>query len=303
MDDIRALRRICTAVVVVSASAATAGIAHAQPGIGVVLVARGMQPGEVVRVEVTCACGQVGPRARAFGLDVPLDLSSDGARWQGLVGLDLEVVPGVYPLVVDVPHQREVLPRETALRVQPKQFSTRTLRVAPEFVDPPADLADRARREASLLDRLFKTITPRAWDRPFGLPLTSQPTRNFGSRSVFNGEPRNPHAGIDFNSPAGTVVIAPAAGTVVLASDLFFTGNTIVIDHGAGLYSLFAHLSSMTVAMGDIVGLGTKLGHVGATGRATGPHLHWGVRLNGARVDPLSLIVATKEYTQPRSGG
>jgi murein DD-endopeptidase MepM/ murein hydrolase activator NlpD len=262
-----------------------------------------MQPGEVVRVEVTCACGQVGPRARAFGLDVPLDLSSDGARWQGLVGLDLEVVPGVYPLVVDVPHQREVLPRETALRVQPKQFSTRTLRVAPEFVDPPADLADRARREASLLDRLFKTITPRAWDRPFGLPLTSQPTRNFGSRSVFNGEPRNPHAGIDFNSPAGTVVIAPAAGTVVLASDLFFTGNTIVIDHGAGLYSLFAHLSSMTVAMGDIVGLGTKLGHVGATGRATGPHLHWGVRLNGARVDPLSLIVATKEYTQPRSGG
>ena len=98
------------------------------------------------------------------------------------------------------------------------------------------------------------------------------------------------------------VVTAPAAGSVVLASDLFFTGNTIVVDHGAGLYSLFAHLSSMTVALGDVVHRGTQLGHVGATGRATGPHLHWGVRLNGARVDPLSLMVATEDRSKPRAG-
>jgi hypothetical protein len=99
-----------------------------------------MQPGEVVRVEVTCACSEAAPRARPFGLEVPLAPSSDGARWQGLVGLDLEIAPGVYPLVVEVPHQQPARARETPLRVQAKHFRTRTLRVAPEFVDPPADL-------------------------------------------------------------------------------------------------------------------------------------------------------------------
>ena len=87
------------------------------------------------------------------------------------------------------------------------------------------------------------TRTPRAWDRPFALPLPTEPTPNFGSRSVFNGQPRSPHAGIDFTSPTGTLVTVPAAGDVVLAADLFFTGNTVIVDHGVGLYSLFAHLS------------------------------------------------------------
>jgi murein DD-endopeptidase MepM/ murein hydrolase activator NlpD len=226
-------------------------------------------------MEVSCACGTAPPHATAFGLDAPLTLSSDGVRWLGLVGMDVDVAPGVYPLVVDVPHQ-PALTRETPLRVQPKQFSTRTLRVAREFVDPPAGIVERILREASLLDQLFKTITARVWGRSFGLPVTSRPTRNFGSRSVFNGEPRNPHAGIDFRSSSGTVVTAPAAGTVVLASDLFFTGNTVVMDHGAGLYSLYAyaHLSSIAVATGDVVGRGSRLGQVGATGRVTGPHLH-----------------------------
>ena len=261
----------------------------------VALVARAIQPGEVVRVDVTCECGGVGPRASAFDRDIPLALSPDGTRWQGLVGIDLDVAPAVYPLVVSAPHLRPPPARETSLRVQPKQFRTRTLRVAPEFVDPPADVVDRILSEASQINGIFKTITPRAWDQPFALPLTTQPSSNFGSRSVFNGQPRSPHAGIDFSSPTGTLVTAPAAGTVVLAGDLFFTGNTVIVDHGAGLYSLFAHLSSMTVGAGDIVGRGARLGRVGATGRATGPHLHWSVRLNGTRVDPLSLMVATED--------
>jgi murein DD-endopeptidase MepM/ murein hydrolase activator NlpD len=280
-------------VVVVVLLATTATWAQA-PEITVALVARAIQPGEVVRVDVTCACGEIAPRASAFGVDVPLTQASDGVRWQGLVGLDIDVAPGAYPLVVEAPHLQRSPTNETQLLVQAKQFRTRTLRVAPEFVDPPADLLERILREASMIDRLLKSLTPRAWDRPFKLPLRTQPTRNFGSRSVFNGAPRSPHAGIDFSSAAGTVVAAPAAGTVVLATDLFFTGNTVVVDHGSGLYSLFAHLSSMAVAVGDVVGTGTRLGQVGATGRATGPHLHWGVRLNGSRVDPLSLLAATE---------
>ena len=212
----------------------TVALAQAQPGIEVALVARAIQPGEVVRVDVTCACGGVGPRASAFGRDIPLALSPDGTRWQGLVGIDIDVAPGVYPLMVSAPHLRPAPARETPLRVQPKKFRTRTLTVAPDFVDPPAHLVDRILSEASRLDAVFKRITPRAWGRPFALPLPTEPTPNFGSRSVFNGQPRSPHAGIDFTSPTGTLVTVPAAGDVVLAADLFFTDNTVIVDHGHG---------------------------------------------------------------------
>jgi hypothetical protein len=278
--------------------------AQTQAGLEVALFTRAMQPGEVVRVDVTCACVEATPRASAFGVDIPLVLSPDGTRWQGFAGIDVDVVPGVYPLLVDVPLLTPALARETPLRVMPKAFRTRRLQVAPAFVDPPAPLVDRILAEASKLDAIFRIVTPRAWDRPFVLPLTVAPTRNFGSRSIFNGESRSPHAGVDFSSPTGTIVTAPAAGTVVLSGDLFFTGNTVVVDHGAGVYSLFAHLSSLAVAAGGVVSQGGRLGQVGATGRATGPHLHWAVRLNRARIDPLSLIVATESTSRqgPRAG-
>ncbi len=276
-------------------SGSTITLAQAPPGMEVALVARAIQPGEVVRVDVICECDEGGPQASAFDRDIPLDLSPDGTRWQGLIGIDLDVAPGAYPLVVSAPPLRPAPARETSLRVQPKQFRTRTLRVAPEFVDPPADVVERILGEASQINGIFETVTPRQWDRAFALPLMTEPSSNFGSRSVFNGQPRSPHAGIDFSSPTGTLVTAPAAGTVVLAGDLYFTGNTVIVDHGAGLYSLFAHLSAMTVEAEDVVDRGARLGRVGATGRVTGPHLHWSVRLNGTRVDPLSLMTATED--------
>ena len=270
-------------------------LAQAQPGLEVALVARAIQPGEVVRVDVTCMCGGTAPRASAFDRDIPLALSPDGTRWQGLIGIDLDIAPGVYSLVVFAPHLQPAPARETSLQVQPKQFRTRTLRVAPEYVDPPADVIDRIVREASQLNGIYSTVTARIWDQPFVLPLMTQPSNNFGSRSVFNGQPRSPHAGIDFGSPTGTPVTAPAGGTVVVADDLYFTGNTVVLDHGTGLYSIFAHFSALAVVEGDVVDVGATLGRVGATGRVTGPHLHWSVRLNETRVDPLSLMEATED--------
>ena len=113
-----------------------------------------------------------------------------------------------------------------------------------------------------------------------------------GSRTILNGQPRSPHSGADFNSPAGTPIKAPNAGRVVLAGDRYFTGNTVMIDHGLTMFSLFAHLSEIDVHAGDSVKAGDVVGKVGSTGRVTGPHLHWSVRLNGARVDPLSLLAA-----------
>jgi murein DD-endopeptidase MepM/ murein hydrolase activator NlpD len=107
---------------------------------------------------------------------------------------------------------------------------------------------------------------------------------------VFNGQARSPHSGADFLSPAGTPVTAPSAGRVLLAGDLYYTGGSVVIDHGAGLVSLFAHLSSVDVKTGDLIAGGQPIGKVGATGRVTGAHLHWTLRANGTRVDPLSLL-------------
>jgi murein DD-endopeptidase MepM/ murein hydrolase activator NlpD len=301
---VRRTMTVITNIVVIAGiavSVAAASRAQTPPvDLEVAVVTRALQPGEVVRVDVVCTCFEGAPRASAFGIGIPLVRSQDGRRWEGFVGIDIDVAPGVYQLLVDVPGLVPAVARETPLHVAAKAFRTRTLKVAPRFVDPPAEVVARILDEASRIDTIFKTSTVRAWDGAFASPLPTPPARNFGSRSIFNGVARNPHAGVDFTSPTGTIVTAPAAGTVVLAGDLFFTGNTVIVDHGAGLYSLFAHLSSMAVAAGDVVSRGARLGQVGATGRATGPHLHWGVRLNNARVDPLSLLVATQGRPTPQ---
>jgi murein DD-endopeptidase MepM/ murein hydrolase activator NlpD len=265
--------------------------AAASTDLAVTLASRAMQPGEVVRVDIACACAEP-PTATAFGVAVPLSRSGDGLHWKGLIGIDLAVPPGPYAVAVTTPDGRV---HTTPLTVASREFLTRTLTVAGRYVEPPPAVTARIVEEASLLKRLFSVVTPAAWERSFALPLATAPAPNFGSRSIFNGEPRQPHAGVDFSSPAGTRITAPGPGRVAFAGDLFFTGGTVIVDHGAGLYSLFAHLSSMAVRTGDEVGPGAVLGRVGATGRATGPHLHWSVRLGGARVDPLSLVAATAE--------
>ena len=130
----------------------------------------------------------------------------------------------------------------------------------------------------------------RLWTAPFVRPVPQPANSRFGTRSIFNGEARNPHGGADFPSPRGTTVRAPNAGRIALAESLYFSGNTVIVDHGLGLFSLLAHLSTMAVHEGDRVAAGQIIGRVGATGRVTGPHLHWAVRANGARVDPMALI-------------
>jgi murein DD-endopeptidase MepM/ murein hydrolase activator NlpD len=143
------------------------------------------------------------------------------------------------------------------------------------------------------LDQLWKASAPsRLWDGGWVRPVPDPANSAFGKRSVFNGQPRSPHSGADFMSAAGTPVTAPNAGRIVLAGARYFAGDTVVIDHGLGVFSLFAHLSAIDVRVGDTVKGGDVIGRVGATGRVTGPHLHWAVRVNGARVDPLSLLWA-----------
>ena len=297
MDDTLttiALTTMCLAI------GGLAGSAQEERRVRTVIFDRTIQPGEVVRLDVTCDCDAMGATATVFGQDVPLFPIRDGDAWRGLIGIDLDITSGTYPIAVVV--DRGGQPPITTTRDLPvaaKRFPIRRLRVSARFVNPPASAIERIQAEADRLQTLFRTVTwPRQWHRPFQAPVRAPTSGNFGTRSVFNGQPRSPHSGVDFHSKAGTPVAAPATGVVTAAESLFFTGNTVVIDHGLGLYSLLAHLSKFAVKTGDRVRRGQIVGFVGATGRVTGPHLHWSVRLNGARVDPLSLIAATQETSE-----
>jgi hypothetical protein len=253
--------------------------------------------GDVVRVDVVCGCDAAGATVTVFGKQVPLFPTADGSRWSGLIGVDLAVASGTYPvtIVVEDVETGPATATET-LSVGTKSFPVRRLSVPARFVELPETAVARIQDESHRLDTLFQSAThPRQWHRPFQAPAGAPISGSFGARSVFNGQPRSPHSGLDFRSGAGTPVLAPAAGVVALADSLYFTGNTVVIDHGLGLYSLLAHLSTFAIEEGDRVEPAQIVGLVGATGRVTGPHLHWTVRLNGARVDPRSLIALTNE--------
>ncbi len=203
---------------------------------------------------------------------------------------------GEYPVTIDFTSEDGIRTENIqTFTVEPREFPTRQLRVAPQFVNPPPSVQQRIDRERRQLGALFRAVVPEPRWGSFVRPIEVSVVSGFGVRSVYNGEPRAPHTGADFASPSGTPVLAPGGGRVVLAEPLYFTGNTVMIDHGVGLVSLLAHLSRIDVRVGADVAAGAPVGLVGATGRATGPHLHWTVRLQGARVDPLSVIAALEQ--------
>ncbi len=270
--------------------AAVWAIGSSAPPLSIVETARAVQPGELVLLTARSTGGISDLRARAFD-HVLEPFRVDDHTWRVLVGIDLDVRPGTYAVALDAVTPLGDVHVVHRLRVTAKQFRTRRLQVDEGYVNPPRDTLRRIEEEAARLNRLWTGSTDtRLWTTPFIRPVSQPANSAFGTRSIFNGQPRSPHGGADFPSPAGTPVKAPGAGRVVLADNLYYTGNTVVVDHGLGLVSLFAHLSRMDVHAGDQVEAGTILGLVGATGRVTGPHLHWTLRAAGARVDPLSLL-------------
>ena len=256
--------------------------------------ARSLQPGEVVMVEVQSSERVDRMIGTIFDREVPFEVGEGlpPGHWWGLVGLDLEVSPGEYVLQLDAFQQgRSVGRTKYVLQVEKKDFPTRRLTLPKQFVNPPKEALGRIRKESRKISALFGDFAPeRRWEGPFHRPTEGAPTSSFGKRSILNGQTRSPHTGTDFQDAKGTPVKAPNLGKVVLAADLYYSGNTIILDHGQGLYSYFAHLQDFKVSQDALVSKGTVIGSVGATGRVTGPHLHWSVRLRKARVDPLSLI-------------
>ena len=266
--------------------------------------ARSLQPGEVVLVEIQTS-GRVDRMiGKIFDREVPFEVDKGlpSPHWWGLVGLDLEVSPGDYVLEVDAFEQgRTVGKVKYVLQVEKKDFPTRRLTLPKRFVNPPKEALGRIRKESRKISALFGDFAPgRRWEGPFDRPTEGAPTSSFGKRSILNGQPRSPHTGTDFQAAKGTPVMAPNFGKVVLADDLYYSGNTIILDHGQGLYSYFAHLQDFKVSQDALVSKGRVIGSVGATGRVTGPHLHWSVRLRKARVDPLSLIAVLSSSRFPK---
>jgi murein DD-endopeptidase MepM/ murein hydrolase activator NlpD len=268
----------------------------AAPRLTVTHKARSLQPGELVVLTIVSNRELSTIDVKAFGRThraqaLPPTTTRPHA-WIALVGIDLEVRPGAYSVSVSATGATGAATARHRLAVRSKRFATRRLTVDPDFVDPPATEAARIERESAALTAAWAgAVGPDPVpELAFVLPVLHKANSAFGTRSIFNGQPRNSHSGADFPSPAGTPINAPAPGKVVIADDFYFSGRTVVIDHGLGVVSLFAHLSEIFAKAGDDVAQGVVLGLVGATGRVTGPHLHWAVRVNGARVDPLSLV-------------
>ena len=249
---------------------------------------RSMQPGELVVLSIAGPGPGEPVRVRAFNRDVAAYSAGDH-EWRALVGIDLDAKADTHVVTIDA----GAPPRHATynLVVKPRTFRTRRLTVDENFVTPPPSEEARIVREARLLESVWASPPgDRGWSGPFLRPVPQEANSAFGTRSIFNGKPRNAHGGADFLSPGGTPVQAPNAGRVRIARDLYFSGNTVVIDHGLGVFSLLAHLAAIDVQEGETIEAGRIIGKVGATGRVTGAHLHWAVRAGGARVDPLSLL-------------
>ena len=177
------------------------------------------------------------------------------------------------------------------LRVGAYTWPTERLQVEEKYVAPPASELARIERDQQRAGRAFALRTERRFTLPLGAPLAELPEAGrFGARRILNGESKSPHAGADYRAGPGTTVFAPADGVVAVAEDQYFPGNAVYLDHGDGLISMAFHLSKIEVKEGDAVRRGQPIGQVGATGRVTGPHLHFGLRWRGAKIDPSTLL-------------
>ncbi len=247
--------------------------------------------GQVLRIDVPDEPGLEKVAARWNDNTVPF--VKDAKGWFTLVGIDLEKSSGTQAMeVVWTYRDGRVRRGDRNIDVMEQQFRTTRLEVAPEYVELSDENATRAARERDEINKIYAHILPDAlWIGPFTVPIIGATDgRNFGHRRVFNDQPRAPHSGADLTAATGTEIRAANRGRVVLAKNLFFSGNAVFVDHGLGIYSVYLHLSEMHVKPGEMIDKGQVLGLAGATGRVTGPHLHWGVRVQGARVDPFSLL-------------
>ena len=246
-------------------------------------------PGGIARISL----GPAAVRPVAHAGEVPLLVVGDVIEWTALVGVALSTPPGKASITVQAAEGKA--PRQVAYAVAPKRYTEQRLKVAPGTVDLSAENAARYERERARQEKVMATFSempPQASLPAMRVPVPGRRSSSFGLRRVFNGQARNPHSGMDIAAATGTPVVSQLPGRVIDTGDYFFNGNTVWLDHGGGLLSMYCHLSDIDVKSGDMLKTGERLGAVGATGRVTGPHLHLGVMLNRAMVDPALFLPA-----------
>ncbi|MBH1963745.1 MAG: peptidoglycan DD-metalloendopeptidase family protein [Comamonadaceae bacterium] len=239
-------------------------------------------PGGVARIDLGPATER--PRATIDG--VPLLVVGDPIVWTAVVGIPLSATPGKASIDVHTGTTRS-----EAYIIQSKRYSEQRLKVSPKTVDlSPEDLSRHERERTHQVGVIATFTEPLPSTFKMEQPTPGRRSGSFGLRRVFNGQPRNPHSGMDIAAPTGTPVVSPLPATVIDTGDYFFNGNTVWLNHGGGLLSMMCHLSRTDVKAGDKVASGQRIGAVGATGRVTGPHLHWSISLNRVMVDPALFL-------------
>ncbi len=239
-------------------------------------------PGDIMIVTVE---GVEGPVEGKLG-DKPLHFNRMNGSFKAVLGVDLHTRPGKYTL--DITAKDKVLSR--TVTIVKKRYPVQRLTLPKDMVELSPENEARADREQQKIAAIWPNDTSRAWEGSFINPREGEITTKFGLRRFINGIPKNPHSGVDVAAEEGQKVYAPNNGTIVMVDNHFFSGNSVVLDHGQGIFTMFFHLSKILVSEGQQVKKGEIIALVGSTGRSTGAHLHWGVRMQGARVDPLELI-------------
>lgn len=270
--------------IILVALAAAPGLVFAAPASKpkVLLSPKKAGPGDVLLVTIR---NVEGPVEGTFA-GKKIYFNSAKESYKAIVGIDLFTEPGEYDL--EVTAGGKTLKRSVI--VSKKKYPIQRLTLPKDMVELSPENEARVEREQKKLAALWPNQTDRGWAGDFINPREGEIVTKFGVKRFINSIPKNPHTGVDVDADEGAEVLAPNSGAVALVDDLFYSGNSIVLDHGQGIYSMFFHLSKVLVASGQSVKKGDVIGLVGSTGRSTGAHLHWGVRVQGARVDPLELI-------------
>ena len=250
--------------------------------------------GQVLMVRIPAAGQTEDVVGRFLGRSIPFyrEPSSSGEdAHAGLLGIDMQDSPGTHELLVEIKQDSGSRRLSYNVLVLKGTFPVQHLTLPKDMVDLDAAALARVKTEQEQVGSLLATVTPdRRWTTGFIEPVQGSIAGAFGRMRMINGQPRSPHNGEDISAEAGTAVVASNDGVVQLTVDHYFSGKGVYLDHGLGLYSMYFHLSEILVREGERVSRGQIIGKVGATGRVTGPHLHWGIRLNGARVDPYALV-------------
>ena len=245
-------------------------------GVAVDLICRAFEPGEVIVVAIKDDPVVKDAWIRFLGRRYPMGKGETSSGLLAFIGLDLGLKQGSYEMEIFIDKalgESEYIKKQISILA--KEFPLKKLWVDEKFVTPPPEFNERIKREREIIKVVYG-ITTELW-------------------LIFNNKPRSPHGGIDVKVPYGTPFNASNSGRVVLASDLYFAGKTVIIDHGMSVFTMYCHFSKIRVTRGKLVKKGEIIGEIGATGRVTGPHLHWGVKVSGISVDPFSILSLTFE--------